>query len=476
MIKLYKKMIKFYNSNIKQKFIDDITYKFYLDDSDNYFQDKIVPSIIYDVFKLKEEKISPDAKIRCESNIKKFSEQIKSSGFKGIDIENVLKYYPIFVSDKLDLLGEYIANTPMCQFLEPNPLNSSELIIRLDGNSTNSDANIFGSFIKEPFGFKKILLIYNYDEIKPINFLSLKCIYDTETNRTIYPNDIAWKTLLSDGYFELFMYLTIQHAFWHLITAHITCIAKESIRNNDLVKVFEMCEQNIFNKANEVKTFFLQSPLLFNTILYDNPIFNDVAFKWINGFIKNFNIDTWFETHILRGLNKEQQWIPGFRENLLLVKKFANSVILETDPIHHVVSSWSWNIYQNRNQIDGIIEVEKLIQINLAVGSVLHSNTFEYQKLGFTELIYNSKIPKNFFVVLLATLDWKEEYPMYANSEYYHKHKYSKCFENLANELFQTRIQVSKNIEQNNIFKSFIYTNVADSIENYAINTWNVRV
>jgi hypothetical protein len=363
----------------------------------------------------------------------------------------------------------------MCQFLEPGT-NPYELVIRLDGKSSNPDANAFGSLLKEPYGFKNLYLIYDYKPDKQINFLSLKNIYDVENNKIIQPEDLEWKEYLSSGYFELSMIMTLQHGLWHLMSAYITCIAKENIIDKELVKVFTMCEQNIFVKANEVKTFFLQSPMLFNTILYGNPAFMEYSSQWINGFVNNFSVDTYFETNILRGLNPNQQWVPGFKENLILVKDFSKSIIANTDNKYHWTNIWSWNCYQNINPIDRTIRVEQLIQINLTIGSILHSQTFEYQKLGFTELIYNDKIPKSFFPLLLSTLEWNIAYPIYGNYEYYVENKYQKNFEDFSKNIVEIRKIITKQIKDNKIFKSFTYTNVFDSIEHNCINTWNTRV
>lgn len=167
-----------------------------------------------------------------------------------------------------------------------------------------------------------------------------------------------------------------------------------------------MSEQNIFNKANEVKTFFLQTPILFNTILYGNPLFMEYSAYWINNFINSFDSSTHYEKYFLRGLNPNQLWIPGFKENLKVVKKFTDEIIKHTPGGDFQIPIWSWNCYQNVNPIDNKIHVSKLIEILYVVGSVYHSNTFEYGKLGLTELIYRDEMPGNIYQILLSTLNW----------------------------------------------------------------------
>ena len=211
---------------------------------------------------------------------------------------------------------------------------------------------------------------------------------------------------LQSGYIEIFTILTMYHALWHLMTAYITCVAKENIRDTKLIKVFTISEQNIFHKANEVKTFFLQSRLLFNTILYGNKVFMDYASNWVNTFVDTFDIDTHFEIHILRGvLNPYQHWVPGFKENLCVIKNFSQSIISDSNIKYYNTRIWNWNLHHNINPNTKTIKTAKLIEILYTLGSVYHSYTFEYQKMGFTELIYNLKIPNNFFLVLLSTLD-----------------------------------------------------------------------
>ena len=459
-----------------QETIDIISYDFYCKDRDNYFQDKIVPSIIYDIFKLNPDKISPNTEERCNHYIKKLEKIIEDSGYN-TSINTVLEFFPIKVSENMELLGEYIANTPFCMGLDKVDGNPYELVIRLDRTSTNQDLNIFSSLLKEPFGFENIHLVFDYNPSVQINFLKMKHIYLCEYNKIITPIDNNWLHYLQLGYMELFMWMTLYHAIWHLMTAYITCVAKKSIECKDLVEVFEMSEQNIFNKANEVKAFFLQSPLIFNTILYKNKIFMDYLDNWVNTFVDTFNITTHYSTHILRNiLNPEQQWVPGFKQNLELVKNFADSIGLKTLEQFTLTKIWNYNGYQNVNPYVKTVKTTKLIEILYTLGSVYHSYTFEYPKLGFTELLYCEKIPSNFYTVLLATLDWKVEFPVYGNYSNYVKHKYIEEFENFSQQLDFVRQNETEKLKFNPIYKSVIHADIPIFTDYYSINTWNTRV
>jgi hypothetical protein len=461
---------------MQQKIIDKISYEFYCKDQDRFFEDKIVPSITYKIFMETSDDISSDTIERCQKNINELDKIIKKNGYTNTTIEDALRYFPIFVSDKLDLLGEYIINTPLCMFLDKVESNPYELVIKLDGKSTNRDLNVFGNLLKEPFGFKNIIMVYDYNPDIQINFLKLKHIYDVDKNTVIYPNTSQWLEYLQLGYIEIVMVLTIYHALWHLMTAHITCIIKENVNNKDIVELFTMTEQNIFLKATEVKTFFLQSPLLFNTILYNNAFFMEYAANWVNNFIDTFDIQTHYGKNILRDiLNPNQQWMVGFKENLDLVKNFSNSVVKKTASMYHYVKAWTWNGYKNINPNDKNIQLSKLIELNNVLGAVYHSYTFEYQKIGFTEIMYCAKIPQNLYRILLSTLDWDIDFPIYGDFNLI-TNVYLSELEEFRDNIQTSRAEIYSIVRTNHIYRSYIYTQIEKFKKYYSINTPNTRV
>lgn len=473
------------------KVLDNITYFFYKNDKHRYFEDIILPRLINKSGFLKEPN-EHDINTRCTQNIKRFDKQIKAGGYS-IPINQVLEFYPIEVNKKLELLGEYVANTLFCQFLEPvknknDELVIDELAIKIDGTSKNRDLSTLGPIIKEPNGFKNIHLIFKYAPNATMNFLKLDRIYDCDGKNDVFPEHTLWLEYLQSGYTEMTLILTLQHALWHLMTAYITCVAKETIKDKNLVKVFKSSEQNIFSKAYQLKLLLLQSPLLFNTTIYENPKFINYVEEWVNNFVDKFDIDTHFNDYLLRDLNPEQLWIPGFKENLEVVKKFSNDIVSNND---FETTCWSWNYYKNINKLDKQLKISKLIQILYTVGSVYHSNTFEYHKLAFTELLYfdHKRINQtSMYNIVLNTTEWKSDYPIFGDSKYYLQSgytnwfncfkkspKYVKCFENLEVNLKNTREEITKKIEDNKIFKPYIYTNNADK-QHFSINTWNTRV
>lgn len=461
-----------------QKNIDKISYEFYRNDKDRFFEDKVLPSIIHKIFMSKTTDISNDPVQRCQENINMLDTMIKKNGYTNESIDNALKYFPIFVSDKLDLLGEYIANTPFCMFLDKDVSNPTELVINLNGKSTNNELNVFGKLLKEPFGFKNIIMVYDYDPNVQINFLKLKHIYDADTNKIVFPNSNDWIEYLQSGYTEITMILTIYHALWHLMTAYITSVIKENIDDKEIVELFTMIEQNIFLKANEVKTFFLQTPLIFNTILYNNKLFMDHAANWVNNFIDMFDIDTHFEKYILRDvLNPKQLWMVGFKENLNLLKIFSKSIIDNTPNKYLNVKAWTWNGYKNINLNNKLIQLSKLIELNYTLGGVYHSYTFEFQKIGFTDIFYCPKIPKNIYKILLSTLEWNIDFPIYADVNLnITSNKYLLLLEEFKNNVQKNRFIISKITESNNIYKSSIYCKKDISIKYYSVNTSNTRI
>lgn len=461
---------------MEQKIIDKLSYEFYSNDKDRFFEDKIIPSIIYKIFIGTVSEPCPDSIKRCKDLRNQLQEVIKKNSFKNVDVSNVLKYFPIFASDNLDLMGEYIANTPFCMFLDKNNSNPNELVIKLDGNSTNQDLNVFSGLLKDGYEFKNTIMVYDYNPNVPINFLRMKHIVDVDNNLIIEPGNNLWLEYAQLCYVEMFMCLTIYHALWHLMTAYITAIIKENVRDRDIVKLFTMVEQNIFLKASEVKTFFLQSPLIFNTILYNNKNFMEYAENWVNNFVDTFNIDTHFEKYILRDvLNPNQQWMVGFKENLNLVKGFGNSILDSTQPKFHYIKAWNWNGYKNINCNIKSIKLSTLLEILYTLGSVYHSYTFEYQKIGFTDLFYCEKIPRNIYQVLLSTLEWNQKFPIFGEFNF-EPNKYLKNLEEFQNHIEEQRKIITKIVEPNQIYKSYIYTETSLATENFSINTPNTRV
>jgi hypothetical protein len=461
---------------MEQKIIDKFSYEFYCNDKDSFFEDQLVPSLIYKIFMSKTDNISPDTIQRCQENIEQLTKTIKKNGFNDIKIDNVLKFFPIFVSERLDLLGEYIANTPLCMFLDKVKTNPNELVIRLDGKSTNNELNVFGGLLKESLGFKNLTMVYDYNPNVQINFLKLKHIYDVENNIIILPNNKDWLKYVQLGYVEISIILTIYHLLWHFMTAHITCVIKENCNNKDVVELFTMMGQNIFLKAIEVKILLLQTPVFFNTELYDNKIFMEHSAKWINNFIDTFDIETHFENYILRGvLNPNQQWMVGFKSNLETLKNFSNSIIQKTDYKYHNIKIWSWNGYKNINHNDKQINLLKLIELNYTLGGIYHSYTFEYQKMGFTDIIYCDKIPKNFYKLLIATLDWDVNFQVYGDFSV-KSNKYLQELEEFKNNIQKNRSIIYDLVKLNPIYKSYIYTDIEIFYDNYCINTLNTIV
>lgn len=461
---------------MEQKIIDKLSYEYYCNDKNRFFEDQVVPSIIYKILSSTAKDISPDPVQRCQENINELYAKIKKNGYPDDTLDNVLKYFPIFVSDKLDLLGEYISNTPYCMFLDKVESNNNELAIRLDGSSTNNDLNFFGGLLKEPYGFKKIIMVYDYNPNIQINFLKLKHIFDTDTNMIIYPNTNNWLEYVQLGYLEISLVMTIYHLLWHLMTAYITCVIKQNVNNKDIVNLFKMIEDNIFIKAIEVKILLLQSKSLFNTELYDNKSFMQYIEKWVNNFIDTFDIDTHFDKYILRNvLNPNQHWMVGFNNNLEILKNFSYSIIAKTQDKYHNINAWTWNGYKNINHNNKKIKLLKLIQLNYTLGGIYHSYTFEYSKIGFTDIIYCKKIPKNFYKIMIATLDWEIDLPIYGDYDI-KSNKYLPELEEFKNQINLGRMVVSDLISSNNIYKSFIYTEVGMCIKNYCINTPNTQV
>ena len=86
---------------------------------------------------------------------------IKELGYENINPDEVYKNYPINPTKNLQLLGEYIANTVFCKFVEKVVVNENQLQIKLDGNSIYEELNEIRGIINN--NYIDLCLIFNYN-------------------------------------------------------------------------------------------------------------------------------------------------------------------------------------------------------------------------------------------------------------------------------------------------------------------------
>jgi hypothetical protein len=362
----------------------------------------------------------------------------------------------------MNLLAEYVSNTIYCQFLECGKDKfKNNLVIKLNSKSSNKSINTLRNFIKKENNLKNIVMIFDYDKTKRINFLSLKGIYYENTGKIITTTHDEWLNIVQNAYLQLLLITTHFHTFWHLLTAHIVNMAKRCLINkdNELLKLFEISnnessQNDIFIKALEVKELLYKTPAIFNVALYNNPKYIQFVNNWINNFIKDFDIDTFYKKNITRNLNTKHTWILGFEKNLCEIKQYTKNIMKKTKTTKMVINKY--DILSNEYKSDAInYSTEKLLQILMVVGGLLHSQTFVYQKICFTNVI-NLDTQTQYSIIMITT-SYSPEYNVYGDLKLYTHNKYKKEFIRFNKKNILLKQKIEKDEKKNKIFRSSVY-------------------
>lgn len=468
-----------------KKYINNYTdvLRAYQKDENDVFNNGKLQSKLRDISKLNfhESNEEEDIYEKCKKYIDEFMLFLKFNGYSNLDSNDVFRYYPKNASTKMNLLAEYIYNTPFCQFLEAGENEfENKLIIKLNSTSSNKELNAIRNFIKKANQFKDLILVFNYDPNKKINFLSLKGIRYEKTGKFITVEDGEWLNVVQNAYLQLLLIETVYHAYWHLFTAYIVNMAKQCLTNKDdeLLKLFEIGDHdqgsNIFTKSLEVKFIIFKTPLFFNTPLYDNKNFIEFTNSWINNFIKNFDIDTFYKKNITKNLNTNHAWISGFKENLYEIKKYTRNIMKKTKTKYMNINKY--NILSNEYKHDKLIKcsTEKLLQILMVVGGLFHSQSFEYQKIAFTDIIKSSSQFK--YLILINTMDYSPTYNVYGDLALYTGDKYKSAYEKFNKRVVSLKKKTEKNEKKNKIFRLFVYSSKNTNEKHLAMFTPNTFI
>lgn len=380
-----------------------------------------------------------------------------------VNSNDVYKYYPINASKNMNLLAEYICNTIYCQCLEEGEDDFKDnLVIKLNSKSSNNDVNTLRDFGKKELGFKNLILIFDYDKTKRINFLSLKGIQYENIGKIITATHDEWLNIVQNAYIQLISIHTHFHMFWHLCTPYIVNMAKRYLINkdNELLKLFEISNietfnDNIFIRELEVKEILLKTKLIFNVALYNNPKYIQFVNNWINNFIKDFDIDSFYKKNITRNLDTDNHtWILGFEENLHEIKEYTNAIMNKTNTKNMDINKYNIKNRYNKNDVINY-STEKLLQILMVVGGLLHSQTFVYQKTFFTDIInFDSQIK---YLFIMATTSYSPNFNVYGDLKLYTGNKYKKEYTNFNEKVILLKQKIEKDEQENKIFRSFVY-------------------
>ena len=438
----------------------------YQNDEEDVFKSNVLKSPLHDVSKLLFNIFKEEENIykKCKFVRDEYMLMLELNGNTNVTSNDVFKYYPINVSKKMNLLAEYICNTIYCQCLESGEDEfKNNLVIKLNSKSSNKDINILRNFMKKENCFKNLVLIFDYDTTKRINFLSLKGIQSENTGKIITVEDDEWLNIVQNAYMQLLLIHTNFHIYWHFLTAYIVNMAKHRLTNkdNNLLKLFEIDNNesefdDIFIKALEAKEILLKIPIAFNTTLYNNKKYIKFMNNWINNFIKDFDIDTFYKKNITRKLNTDNHtWIVGFEENLYEIKQYTNAIMNKTKTKNMDINKY--NVLSNECNNNAVINysTEKLLQILMVVGGLLHSQTFVYQKTVFTDIInFDSQIK---YLINIITVSYSPNFNVYGDLELYTDKKYKKEYIKFNERVLLLKQKIEKDEKKNTIFRSFVY-------------------
>jgi lipocalin len=413
-----------------------------------------------------------DSNIRCRILRENYKKQLIKSGYENIDLDLAFKNFPIDFSQHADLLGQLISQLPYTRYLEKT-CDKNNLLIKLNNKSQNKELNFLSRILRQHICFENLILVFDYDDCKDKNFLSLNHILfngDKITN-----NNIIWLDLLQSAYTELFLVIEIEHTLWHLNVEFIINTANNSLQNTEILKIFAMAEKNVFVTALEVKTILYETDSIFQQKLNDNKEFTEYVKIRNMDFLNNFNIDTIFNEYLLNGLNSKQNWITGMDSNIKIIKEFVNKVVTKSDILAENQNFINYiDNYNKKNNLDyKNVSIERYLQILFVVGSVFHSTTFEFTKSIFTDIIYNKKFKKDFYEIAIGTVI--PDSLSFGDTSLYTGTVYKKEVDYLSEMLEINRKNIEEKLEYT-IFKNYNYSTKDDIRLYFQANTYTTYI
>jgi hypothetical protein len=445
---------------------------------DNYLNKFILPSLT-DVFE-EVEYISDlnhtDVYEKCEVLRKTYISELKKQGYSDLQENDVFDFFPVNVCEQMTLLGNYVSNLPYCKFLEKG-YSDNHLVIKLNGESKNTELNFLSRILREKLKFKNVVLVFSVNRSEYLNFLELS--YISYNNNNIYEYNYTWQELLQSAFTEMTLILAIEHAVWHLIVSHVIYVSKRSLYFTEILKVFNIAEKDVFIKSLQVKTLLFGTPLVFKQILNENEEFKEYLTRKISDFIDNFNIDTVFNEYFNVGnLDRTLNWIPGMNSNIVIIKDFVDRVVSKKDLKKENVR---FSKYLSRKydglQLNNQPTIKKFLQILFVVGSAFHSTTFEFTKILMTDAFFNEKLDKIFYNISLQTIVTNID-TVFGDVDLYKGTVYKEEVEYLHESLETNRKNMQEHFEKESHrgFQNTIYTTQPNMLKKFVTNTFTTYV
>ncbi len=444
---------------------------------DDYLEDLVIPLINEEVpimeyikkFSSEEESHIYNLKNKLRET---YINELNKKGYLNINPDELYFGFPIKASSDTKLLGSYLYNLPICKYMEKN-LVSNLYKVKLNGLSSDSDLNFLSRILRQHIDFKNLVLVFSFNP-ELTNKLELQ--YVEHNNQEFYPDSDLWLELLQSAYSELVLIIAIEHAFWHLIVAHIIWIAKRSLHGTEILKVFEMAEQDVFIKALEVKFLLFGTPFIFQQTLNLNLEFRKYMVNRIYNYVNTFDIDTIYQDYFnLNRLGFEIDWIPGMKSNIDIIKKFVNSVSSKYNLDSENEKFAQYINKKYRNKLKTKPTINKFLGILFVTGTAFHSTTFEFTKLLFTDIFYNKKFNETFYNISLQTIVTNIDI-VFGDIELYKGSLYSNEILQLHKNLEESRQFIYTNSLSNELFRNNIFSEKEQMLKTFSPNTYTTYV
>jgi hypothetical protein len=438
---------------------------------DDYLNQFILPNIdenLNDYDTIKEE--MKEVIEKCIKVREDYMKQLYNNGYKELKEEDVFENFPINVCKDLKLLGNYISNLPYCKFLERQ---DNFLVIKLDQQSKYDELNFLSKILRENISFHNLTLVFNIND-NIINFLEVSHIIFN--NVVIDINNEMWIELVQSAFTELTLILSIEHAVWHLIVSHIIYISKRCLCNTEILKIFNIADDNVFIKSFEVKTLLFGTSFIFKQILNLKKEFRTYLTNKISNFIDNFNIDTIYNNYFnIDERYLDKKWNHGMKQNIEIIKSFINNIISKKNLEYENLKFTKYisNKYKSL-KLNNIPTIQKFLQILFVVGTAFHSTTFEFTKIIMTDVFYNEKLNKIFYGISLQTIVTNIN-KTFGDKELYKGKLYKDDIELLYNDIEENRKKILNEYD-NLSYKNNIYTTRDNMLKTYSTHTYTTYV
>jgi hypothetical protein len=296
--------------------------------------------------------------------------------------------------------------------------------------------------------------------------------------KQIYEYDSVWQELVQSGFTEMTLLLSIEHAIWHLIVSHIIYVSKRSLYFTEIVKIFNMADENVFIKSLEVQILLFGTPFVFKQVLNDNEEFKKFLMNKVSHFIDNFNIDTVFNDYFnINNSDPTLNWMPGMKSNIRIIKDFVDKVVSKKDlkKENARFSNYLTRKYDNLH-LNNTPTIKKFLQMLFVVGTAFHSTTFEFTKMIMTDAFFNENLDKIFYNISLQTIVTNID-TVFGDVTLYKGTVYNEEVEYLHESLETNRTNLQEHFEkENRVFQNTIYTTQPNMLKKFVTNTFTTYV